>query len=204
MSDNNIELELRAEISSGKFEELLVSLKKQATFISHTKRLSVMHFGKVGNYSFDIRVRITSGEAEVVIKKGGFHSDDRIEISQPINKDQFIGMARMFSLFNFTTKVAERETYNFDLGDEITYSLVKAGNIFYVEIEKMSTKDLIEENRKKLLSIINEQQLKLINTEKSFSELCNRLSKHCDWSFNNSEDHFKKLQELLDKNLLTS
>jgi hypothetical protein len=203
MSDDNIELELRAEISGDKFEELLAILRKQAKLVSHTKRLSVMHFGKIGDYDFDIRVRITNGEAEVVIKRGGFHSDNRVEISQPINKDQFMGMVHMLSLFNFTTKVAERETYNFDLGDEIIYSLVKAGNIFYVEIEKISSKDSIEENRKKLLSIINKQQLKLINTEKSFSKLCDRLSKYCDWSFDNSEDHFKKLQELLDEKSLT-
>ena len=72
--ENNIELELRAEVSLDRFDSLLFDLKKKQKLLSQTKRLSVMFLGVV-NQTVDIRVRATSnGETELVIKKGDYHS----------------------------------------------------------------------------------------------------------------------------------
>ena len=125
MPQKNIELELRAEVPQKKCDKLLSKLKSSSKLISHTKRLSVMCFGNIGKNTFDIRIRITNGKAEVVIKKGELHAHDRIEISSPINKSQFIKMVELFSLFDSKMEVAERETYNFDMGDGIGLSIPK-------------------------------------------------------------------------------
>lgn len=199
LNENNIELEFRAEIKEKQFFQLLSRLEKKGKLISHTRRLSAMFFGKINDNSFDIRVRITNGQPEVVIKKGDLYAVDRLEFSQPITREQFFGFIRLFSLFSFKSEIAERETYNFLLNDSVTISVVKAGNISYVEIEKMSSKDTLEINRKHLLDLVGEYDLKLISSEEEFSNLCERLSKQCDWLFTNTGENFDKLKNIFTK-----
>lgn len=196
--ENNIELELRAEVSLDQFDALLSDLKKKQKILSHTKRLSVMFLGAINQVNFDIRVRISSnGKTELVIKKGDYHTHNRIEFSQEIKQDQFIGFVKIFSLFGFQAKVAERENFAFDLGDNIAMVLVKAGPIAYVEIEKMSNEKNIDENRDKLLRIVNSFNLKLIDNGDEFNELCDRLTRYCDWVFDGTASHIEKLETLL-------
>lgn len=195
----NIELELRAEVKKDQYAKLLSKLKREYKLISHTQRLSVMYFGKVGQASLDVRVRITNSESEVAIKKGALHAHDRIEMSQPIDKSQFMGMAQFYSLFDFKSEVAERETHNFDMGRKIVFSLVKAGDIAYVEIEKMSSKQEVEKNKEQLQVILDNFNLKTIATEKEFNNLCDRLSEHSDWLFTGSKGDMAKLKKLLAK-----
>ncbi|KKR47321.1 MAG: hypothetical protein UT83_C0011G0005 [Parcubacteria group bacterium GW2011_GWA2_40_143] len=116
----NIELELRAEVSSRQFYNLLEQFKKQSKFVSSTKRLSAMFLSKINGANIDIRVRIDSnGKTEIVAKKGDFHAHNRTELSQKINKDQFIGIIKTFALFGFNSKITERENFVFDLGNDI-------------------------------------------------------------------------------------
>jgi len=196
--ENNIELELRAEVSLNQFEELLADLNKKNRLISRTKRLSVMFLGKINDLDFDMRVRISSdGKAELVVKRGDFHAHNRIEASQEISKGQFIGIVKILSLFEFQSKVTERENFVFDLGNNITLVLVKARSIAYVEIEKMSHDRNIEENKAALLNIINDFKLKLIKDSEEFNELCDRLTKYSDWVFDGSINHIEKLTAML-------
>lgn len=196
--ENNIELELRAEVSLDQLEELLTYLNKSKKLLSHTKRLSVMFLGTISQENFDIRVRISSnGETELVIKKGDYHSYNRVEYSQKIKKDQFIGIVKIFSLFGFQSKVTERENFVFDLGNNTTMVLVKAGSIAYVEIEKMSDEKNITENKSELLRIINSFGLKLIDNGDEFNELCDRLTRYCDWVFDGTASHIERLETML-------
>jgi len=195
MSINNIELELRAEVPVS----ILKKLQDKVSRVSRVKRLSVMYFGNVNGHKLDIRVRINNDTAELVIKKGNLHASDRIEYAIPVNKDQFIKFVEVFSLFNFKTEVAEREIYDFDMGRNITLSFMKAGNIAYVEIEKMSSPATITKNYKELLNIAHEWKFNIIKTEKAFNSLCSRLSHSYDWSFSRSKDDFRRLRKLLRK-----
>lgn len=196
--ENNIELELRAEVSLGQLEKLLTDLNKGQKLLSSTKRLSVMFLGAINQINFDIRVRISSnGETELVVKKGDYHAHNRVEYSQKIKKDQFIGIVKIFSFFGFQSKVTERENFVFDLGNNTTMVLVKAGSIAYVEIEKMSHEKNINENKAELLRIINSFSLKLIDNGDEFNELCDRLTRYCDWVFDGTASHIEKLGGML-------
>jgi hypothetical protein len=193
----NIELELRAEISPTQLKTIISKLKNKYLLISKNKRLSVMFLGKTNNLEFDIRVRINNkSKAELVIKRGAFHAHNRIEISQEINKDEFLGLVKIFSVFGFKSKITERENLIFDLGDNIELTLVKAGKIAYVEIEKMSNNKNVQENKEKLLKILSEMNLKLIKNKNEFNELCDRLSVKSDTQFNGSTKDYKKLEKL--------
>lgn len=196
----NIELELRAEISKQSFIKVLNKFKKAGKLISKTKRLSVMYFGKIGKSNIDVRVRITNGKSEVVVKRGDFHSHNRTEISQLINKSQFIGMVKLMTQLGFTDmKVGERETYNFDFRNGIIISLVKAGGISYVEVEKMTSKLKQKNDKNELVNLAQTLQINLFKNKKEFIDLCHRLTETCDWRFNNSSDNYRKLEHLLVK-----
>ena len=55
-----------------------------------------MFLGEINKYNFDVRVRTNSkNEAEVVLKRD-FHTHDRIENSQKIERDQFMGIVNFF------------------------------------------------------------------------------------------------------------
>jgi len=191
-------MELRAEVSLDQFEELLTNLSNRKKLLSHTKRLSVMFLGTIDKENFDIRVRISSnGETELVIKNGDYHAHNRVEYSQKIKKDQFIGIVKVFSFFGFQSKVTERENFVFDLRNNTTMVLVKAGSIAYVEIEKISHKKNIEENKAELLRIINSFGLKLIDNDDNLNELCDRLTRYCDWVFDGTVNHLAKLEAIL-------
>jgi len=196
--EKNIELEFRAEISLKQFEKLLSNLRIEQKLIRHTKRLSVMFLGAINKTNFDIRVRISSnGESEVVVKKGNYHAHNRVECSQKIEKKQFIGMVKIVSLFGFKSKVSERENFVFDLGNNTSMVLVKAGPIAYVEIEKMSHKSNIRVNKINLLRIAESYGLKLIDNAGNFNELCDRLTRNCDWVFDGTSSHMEKLGMIL-------
>lgn len=199
MPQKNIELELRAEVPQKQYYKLLAKLKHDAKIVSRTKRLSVMCFGNVGKNTFDVRIRITNGKAEVVIKKGKLHAHDRIEISSPINKSQFVKMVELFSLFDFKMEVAERETYNFDMGNDVVFSLVNAGKIAYIEIEKMSSKKDIKQNKKRLIDILARYNLKPVTKQAEFDKICEQLSKYSDWPFSGSGVDYKDLKKALRK-----
>ncbi len=194
--DKKIELELRAKISSQSKESFKKRLGKMGVLHSHTKRLSVMFFGNIGTKKLDIRVRITNGECEVVVKSGSFGAHDRIEMAQKINPEEFLGMVKIFTQFGFTMEIGERETFNYTLPDDITISLVSAGPISYIELEKMSSEIDVEKNNQLLKQYADQLRLQLLKSEKEFNALCKHLTEKVDWSFRGTSEEYTRLNEL--------
>jgi len=196
-NQNNIELELRAEVSLAEFESLLARLRQETQPLSEVKRLSVMFHGEMNGIPVDIRVRIKDDKrAEVVIKKGALHSANRTEVAQEIAPEQFLGMVRVFSAFGLQTKVTERENFNFSLPNDIVFTLTKTNDIIYAELEKMSNPENVESNKIELLKIIDQYGLRLIDREEDFYDLCKRLDEY-DWFFQGTADHHEQLEKLL-------
>lgn len=193
----NIELEIRAVISQKKYKSLLNWLKHQTKPVSKTKRLSVMFFGKVGNNIYDIRVRITNGQAELVFKIGEIHSHNRQELSQKLEPIQFIGMVKLFSSLFSNIKVGERQTENFHYKNNIIISLVKAGPIYYIELEKMATKKNAVTTKNELMALAKILKLNIITKKSEYIKLSNLLTKKIDWRFNNTANDYSRLKKLL-------
>ncbi len=194
MSEKNIEVELRAEISNSRVDRLSKKLKKNYSLKTRNKRLAITFFDD----NLDVRVRInTGGEAEFVVKKGEFHSGSRIERSQKIKKDQFLGIIDNLLLFDFeSVEVMERKNIRFDLGEGMELSLVTAGPIAYVELEKVCSDSEVDRAREKLTNIMNKLNLEVIEKE-GFYELCRKLSEKVDWNYEDSEEDKKKLRSKL-------
>jgi len=198
MNQKLIEVELRAEIFPEQLESFQEKLEEFGVKFSSEARLSVMFFGNINNQKTDIRVRVTNGECEVAAKFGSFGSHDRIELVQKIEEYQFIGMTKIFSQFKFDIEIGERKTINYKLGDNIVVSLVSAGNIYYVELEKMSSESEIIESKKKLKKIADNLGLRVLD-KRAFDILCKKLSDFEDWVFKGSESEYSKLENIFQK-----
>ncbi|MCL5781922.1 MAG: CYTH domain-containing protein [Patescibacteria group bacterium] len=196
MEPKNIELELRAEINHIKYKDLINSLERIGRLSSSTERLSVMYFGEANGNPVDIRVRITNGNAEVVLKSGQFGAADRTEVSQPIQRAQFLGMVKLFSGLRFKIEVGERKTVNFVVEDDIVLSLISAGNISYLELECMSTENQVKSNENRLREIARRLDIRLLESDAEFDNLCDRLSKTVDWPYTDSYMDHAKLEKL--------
>ena len=82
-----------------------------------------------------------------------------------------MGIVRNFSLFDFKSKVTERENFDFSLPGGVCATLVKAGKICYAEFEKKSNKESLGKNKKDILAIM--KQLDLVPIAKfQFYDLC--------------------------------
>lgn len=196
----NIEVELRAEIQKKDIPKLIKKVTELGSLVSHTSRLSVLFHGRINEVESDIRVRTKNKqEAEIVIKRGDFHSHDRTEESIKIKPTEFLQYVSLFSTMGFSSKVIERENLNYDLGKGVLLSIVKAKNIAYVEIEKMSDVKNKLEDTKLLKSILSLLNLNEIKNKSEFDELCVRLSKHSDWEFDSNLKNIKKLEKYLSK-----
>lgn len=198
MNKKLIELELRAEIPINEVKNIKKRLSKIGEVSSITKRLSVMFFGKINKQKTDIRVRVTNGECEVVVKFGSFGSHNRIELCQKIEKNQFFGMVKIFSQFKFDIKVGERETFNYKLKNDIVISLVLAENIAYIEFEKMSFDTDVIENKIRLQKLVNNLNLQILN-ESEFNILCQKLNELVDWTFHGLDCEYLKLKNIFKK-----
>lgn len=196
MTKKEIEVELRGEVLFKERRPIKRKLEKIGNFISHDKRLSVMYFGNIDNKNVDIRVRITNKKPEVVMKYGKLGACDRVEISQKISRSQFIGFAEMFFKFNFKSIIAEREIFNYSLPGGIIASLVLAGNISYIEIEKMSSIEEKDKNLAEVKKMAGRLKIRLFKNNQEFNNLCSRLNKCMDRRLTKDSD-IKKLKELL-------
>jgi len=199
--DKKIELELRAGVPTQKRELFQRLLADAGVLHSHTKRLSVMYFGDIGSKKLDIRVRVTNGECEVVVKSGSFGAHDRIEMAQKITPEEFLGMVKIFTQFDFTIEVGERETFNYALPNNVVVSLVSAGPISYIELEKMSSEADVEKNNKLLKQWAKRLGLQLLKSEKEFNILCKCLTEKVDWPFHGTNEEYVKLNKLFNSYL---
>lgn len=195
--EHNIELELRAEVTADQYNRVHNMLKTLGTLHSETKRLSAMFFGVIGTATHDIRVRCTNGRCEVVMKTGtSFNAHDRVEISQSIQPDQFVGLAKMFAQFQFESKVGSRETLNFNLPGDVLASLVRAGQLTYLELEKMASPESAELIRQELAALLETFSLDSFTSE-AYSKFCNTLTDHVDWTFTGSPSDIQRLEAQL-------
>lgn len=201
-----IECEVRAEIAMDDLCAIHEKLKSLSHDSNREKRLSVMFFGETSSEKpIDVRIRITNGRPEMVVKKGALHAADRTESSLSIDDDQFIDLVNIVSLFDFQEiKVGERSTTNYFLDDDCVASVVEAGPIAYLEVEKMcKTKTEANSINNQLKSLISRLPCRLLTNKKDFDGLCTRLSEKVDWRFTPNSRNLKRLSQKFNHHKVT-
>lgn len=195
--NGDIECEIRSVVPAEKYQEVLERLKREGKFVGQKQRFSVMFFGYKFTPPLDVRVRVTNGEAEVVVKRGKFHSPDRTETSLPIKIDQFIDLVKIFYHFGFDhVKVGPRESYKFNFLGDIEITLGRGGDYVYTEIEKMATPDTLDAIRKELEDLAGKLDLPIASAD-DFYTLCQKLTEEVDWDFFDSPEDYVRLEKEL-------
>jgi regulator of sirC expression with transglutaminase-like and TPR domain len=77
-------------------------------------------------------------------------------------------------------------------------SLVAAGPIVYVELEKMSSESEVDQNNNQLKKLASRLKLKILK-EREFNTLCKRLAEMVDWPFHGANEEYIKLTELINR-----
>lgn len=197
-TDKNIELELRSELTKDEFDKVFDILKNTTEFVSEVDRFFVVFFGEINKTRYDCRVRISNGEAEAVVKKGGYHKHNRREVYQPIRRDQFMGFVRIFNLFDFAAydaKVCHRKIYNFRMPGGIDISIAGIKDIYYLEVEKITDRKHEDKVKEELTAIMKKWGEEPISKDE-FYALCKRLDT-VDWKFTGSDEDYQRVEKEL-------
>lgn len=201
MTDKNIEVELRGPLTQEKYRELVDFFDKEGKFKEDKDRVIIDYSsfmpgeGLMGRNK-DIRLRVTNGRPEIIIKIGKWSgTDDREEVSVYAEKGSFDNLVKIFALLGMTKGVlAIRKIKVFDYR-EIEFSLVDLNGYGYsFEAEKMveggHDREATKEEIKKVCLDLG---LKLFS-DQEFSDFITDLNKNINEVFdydNYQKDYFK-------------
>jgi len=193
----DIEVEIRGVLNKDQYEKAKNLFKKVASFKENKNRILIDYStflpGEgIRDRQKDIRVRVTNGIPEIVVKLGSWGgSENRRELSFKGKEGEFETLVEIFGQLGFTKgTLAKRDALVYDYKD-IEFALVQTpGRHYYFEAEKMAHN---EEDFAKVENEIREvcEELKLeVVSKDGFFEFIDELNKT-----DNSVFEFKDFKE---------
>lgn len=198
-----IEVEVRGKIEN--FDETLDYFRENAKFVEEKDRISFIYFreGKdvlnvdsVRGDPVDLKLRVTNGAAEMVMKYGRWGAEEsRREFLFPIELRKF-GEALEFykNLDWFRGVIMDTKTYLFEL-DGVEFALVQSGDEAYFEGEILVDEDSeVEGTLGKIRDVCARVGLKVFD-DGEFVSMMNRFNAREDRLFDMREDEFEEIRE---------
>jgi len=142
--DKNIEIEIRGPLSKEKFNNLVLFFDKKGKKLTEKERILIDYStflkGGVKNREKDIRLRVTNGIPEIIVKLGKWGgTDHRKELSVLTNPNSFDTLVEIFGELGFSKGilcVRKSKVYEYK---GIEFALVEVPNhSYYYEAEKMA------------------------------------------------------------------
>lgn len=146
MSDSgaNIEIEVRGPLTAGAYTDLKAFLDANARKLVTKNRILIDYStflpGEMKDRQKDIRLRITNGVPEIMIKLGGWGAaDKRKELSVTTAPGTFDTLVEMFAALGYERGVlCDRRTEAYDYKG-VEFALVEVpGHSYFYEAEKMA------------------------------------------------------------------
>lgn len=198
--DKNIEIEIRGPLSKKEFDSLVKFFEKKGKKKSEKDRVLIDYStflkGGVENRKKDIRLRVTNGIPEIIVKFGEWGgSEQRKELSAFTKPGEFDTLVEIFGELGFRKgMLCVRKSKVYDYKD-IEFALVEVpGHSYYYEAEKMATDG---ENGDKMIrqikNVCKDLKLKVFN-KKQFFEYIAKLNKESNEIFdykNHTPNYFK-------------
>lgn len=187
--NKNIEIEMRGPLTKKKFDDLANLFEAQAKKIAEKERIlidySVFLEGGIKDRKKDIRLRVTNGNPEIIIKIGEWGGvDQRREISVFTKNSDFDTLVEIFGELGFVRGmlcVRKSKVYKYK---DIEFSLVEVpGHSYYYEAEKMvySNEDHAKIT-KEIQGVCNKLGLTVFSQKQFFSYI-NELNKEANELF---------------------
>lgn len=201
MTEKNIEVELRGPLSPEAYEMLHSFLKENGTKVAERDRLLIDYStflpGGIENREKDIRLRVTNGVPEIIVKLGAWGgTDQRKELSVPTAPGTFDLLTEIFAALGFTKGVLAHRKSHAYLYKDIEFALVEVpGHSFYFEAEKMAhAGENADELTEEIRAVCTELGLSIFTTEEFFAYI-ETLNKEANGVFDAEtaeEGYFKK------------
>lgn len=200
MLNKNIEIEIRGPLSKDKFNKMVAFFDANGKKMNEKKRILIDYTtsleGGVENREKDVRLRITNGIPEIIVKLGKWGGEEqRKELSVLAETGSFDTLVEIFGELGFTKGILCERKSKVYMYQEIEFALVEVPNhSYYYEAEKMAVKT---ENSQKVTDDIKKVCLDLgldIFDQKGFFKYINQLNKESNEIFeyvNHKEDYFK-------------
>jgi len=176
----NIEIEIRGPLSKKKFGDLVNLFESKAKKVTEKNRVLIDYStfleGGVENRNKDIRLRVTNGIPEIIVKIGEWgEAEQRKELSAFTKEGEFDTLVEIFGALGFCKGmlcVRKSKVYEYK---DIEFALVEVpGHSYYYEAEKMAhenedadkiIKEITDVCKSLDLEVFNKQQFfKYINT----------------------------------------
>ena len=196
----NIEIEIRGPLTKKKFNDLVYLFEAKAKKTAEKDRILIDYStfleGGVENRHKDIRLRITNGIPEIIVKIGEWGgTEQRKELSAFTKKGEFDTLVEIFGVLGFCKGmlcVRKSKVYEYK---GIEFALVEVpGHSYYYEAEKMAHKN---EDAEKIIKEINDVCKNLgleVFDKKQFFEYIDTLNKESNEVFeyrNHTPNYFK-------------
>ena len=187
--DKNIEIEIRGPLSKEKFKELTRVFEKKGKKITEKNRVLIDYSTflpeRIENRKRDIRLRVTNGIPEIIIKIGRWGGvDQRKELSILTEPGKFDALVEIFGVLGFVKGmlcVRKSQVYEYK---SVEFALVEVPeHSYYFEAEKMVSK------RENIAKITNEIRNTCYNlgldvfSRKQFFEYVDKLNREANEIF---------------------
>lgn len=197
----DIEIEVRGPLSKEKLKELVNLFEKKGRKIADKDRVLIDYStflkGGVENRESDIRLRVTNGVPEIIVKIGKWggteHRKELSVLAQPGEFDKLVEIFGVIGLRKGMMAMRKSRVYEYK---GIEFALVEVpGHSYYYEAEKMAHgKEDFEKAKEGIRSVCKELGLSVFD-EKKFFEYIHKLNKEANEIFDYADytpDYFKK------------
>lgn len=186
--NKNIEIEVRGPLTKKKFDDLVNLFEMQAKKIVVKDRILIDYStfleGGIEKRKKDIRLRVTNGNPEIIVKIGEWGgAESRKELSV-FTKSDFDTLVETFGELGFVKGVlCVRKSKVYEYQD-IEFALVEVpGHSYYYEAEKMAhSSDNHEKIIQKIQTVCKKLGLEIFD-QKQFFDYINRLNKEANEIF---------------------
>ncbi len=200
---SKIEVEHRGALSEDKFRELKAFFEKEGEFLGVNERFSVIYsqrkndkIKEVYENVVDLKVRITNGEGELVLKYGKWSGNDaRKEFLFPIEKEKFDEMIEFLKILGHYHGVLQATKTHLYRYKKIDFSLVDVPNWgYYFEAEVVIDSEDINEINKKISEECDKLGIEALDHEK-FCRLLESLNNRPGYRFNLKKEEFSEIKK---------
>ena len=198
--DKNIEIEIRGPLSKEEFDNLVKLFEDKGKKAMEKERIMIDYStflkGGVRNRKKDIRLRVTNGIPEIIVKIGRWGgAEQRKELSVLAKQGEFDTLVEIFGEIGFIKGMLGVRKSKVYVYKEIEFALVEVpGHSYYYEAEKMAhSKEKADKILKEMTEICGDLGLDVFN-KKQFFNYVEKLNKEANEVFdykNYTPNYFK-------------
>lgn len=205
--NNNIEVELRGPLTEEQYQAIISTLNLKGKLIANQNRFLLDYstfLEGISERKLDVRVRVTNGKVEIVVKKGKFGGISREEASLFPEDNSIENTLKLMSLLGYNKAVACDRSITRYMVDGIEFAIqdvkdfTNSGAIHsrFFEAEIMSNEEGKDNAVTKIRNFLSINNLKEFS-ETEWYEYVEKINKEANGVFNYEHDDIEVITHLI-------